>query len=286
MQSLQFLIDTLTKGRNLHISILDTNGILNTPLKKIDFKNVIHSKSFCDVAKSTEKGYRLCMHCKKIANNKAIKEQKSFCGHCAYGLFEASMPVIIGDTVIAVVYVGNAITDIDFTKRKIDRACHHTNVNSQKLYEQLKECEYIDHTTELMGIAEIVCDYIKMLYRIEPKASTRLHWLVAAIKQHAEQTFCFNPTLNELSILYHKNEKYIGRLFKKETGISFHQYCLLLRLQKAESLLLKTSDKIIDIALECGFDNVSYFNRAFKTQYGMSPRAYIIAKKKNGKYHS
>ena len=49
MQNLQVLIDMLTKGRKLHISILDLNGILNTPSTRICFENVIHSKKFCDM---------------------------------------------------------------------------------------------------------------------------------------------------------------------------------------------------------------------------------------------
>lgn len=71
----------------------------------------------------------------------------------------------------------------------------------------------------------------------------------------------------------------MGRLFIKEMHMSFHEYCLLLKLQKAEALLLGTKDKIIDIALACGFDNISYFNRTFKKQYGMSPSEYIISKR-------
>ena len=88
-----------------------------------------------------------------------------------------------------------------------------------------------------------------------------------------------NPTLKDLSIVSHKNEKYMGRLFIKEMHMSFHEYCLLLKLQKAEALLFGTKDKIIDIALACGFDNISYFNRTFKKQYGMSPSEYIISKR-------
>ena len=80
MQNLQFLIDMLTRGRKLHISILDLNGILNTPTTKIAFENVIHSKKFCDIAKSTEKGYRACLHCKNLANTKATTSKKAFCG--------------------------------------------------------------------------------------------------------------------------------------------------------------------------------------------------------------
>ena len=279
MQKLQFLIDMLTKERKIHISILDLSGILNTQSTKIAFRNVIHSKTFCDIAKSTEKGYRSCLHCKNLANTKAVSSKKPFYGHCLYGIYEAAMPVIIGDTVSAIVYVGNAIVDIDHTKTRIEKTCRYTHVDKQKLHEQIEKCEHVDHINELVGISEIVCDYIKMLYQTESKESSQLHWLVSALKQHADQTYCFNPTLKELSVLYRKNEKYMGRLFIKEMHMSFHKYCLLLKLQKAEALLSGTNDKIIDIALECGFDNISYFNRAFKKQYGMSPSEYIISKR-------
>ena len=278
MQNLQFLIDSLTKGRKLHISILDTSGILTSPSRKLEFKNLIHSKEFCNIAKSTKKGYAFCLYCKKLANTKAIISKKAFCGHCLYGICEASVPVIIGERVAAIVYVGNAIVDIDHTKIRIEKTCHYTHVDKQKLYEQIEACEHIDHINELLGISEIVCDYIKMLYQTEPKESSQLHWLVSALKQHADQTYCFNPTLKELSVIYHKNEKYIGRLFKNEMYASFHEYCLLLKLQKAEALLLKTTDKIINIALECGFENISYFNRTFKKQYGVSPMEYRVSK--------
>ena len=279
MQNLQVLIDMLTKGRKLHISILDLNGILNTPSTRICFENVIHSKKICDIAKSTEKGYRACLHCKSLANAKAITLKKPFCGHCIYGIYEAVMPVIIGEKVVAIVYVGNAIVDIDHTQSRIKKVCQRTGVDRKMLSEQTQNCEFSNTPDEFLRIAEIVCDYITMLYIKEPKVSTSMHWLVFALKQHADCMYCFNPTLKDLSAIYHKNEKYMGRLFKNEMQISFHEYCLLLKLKKAESLLLGTTDKILDIALECGFDNISYFNKAFKKRYGMSPSEYIISKK-------
>ena len=279
MQNLQFLIDMLTKGRKLHISVLDLSGILDTPSTKIIFANTIHSKKFCDIAKSTEKGFHSCLYCKKLANTKAITSKKPFYGHCIYGIYEAAMPVIIGEKVVAIVYVGNAIVDIDHTKSRIKKVCQRTGVDRKMLYEQTQNCEFSNTPDEFLRIAEIVSDYIKILYVKEPKTSASMHWLVSALKQYAERMCCSNPTLKDLSVVYHKNEKYMGRLFKNEMHMSFHEYCLLLKLQKAEALLLGTKDKIIDIALECGFDNISYFNRTFKKQYGMSPNEYIISKR-------
>ena len=276
MKDLQVLLNLLTKARKLHISILDISGILNTTATKITFDNSIHSKEFCNIAKSTEKGYRLCLYCKKLANTKATIQKKPFCGHCAYGIYEVAVPVIINGAVAAIIYVGNAVIDSEYTKNRIERVCSYTKVDSSILCEQMSECEQISDNDELFNIAEIICDYIKMLYNTKAKTLNQMHWLVSAIREYAQRNYCFNHTLKDLSVIYCKSEKYMGRLFKSEMKMSYHEYCLLLKLQKAEKML-NSSSKIIDVALECGFNNISYFNRAFKRQYGMSPSQYIIS---------
>ena len=143
MKSLQFFIDMLSKNRKLHISILDVTGILNTPSRKLELENIIHSKDFCKTAKSTERGMRLCLYCKKLANTKAVTEKKAFSGHCPYGLFEAAVPVVIGGAVCAVIYVGNAIIDKEKTSARIERSCRYTKVNKDRLYELTGESEEI-----------------------------------------------------------------------------------------------------------------------------------------------
>ncbi len=283
MQSLQVLIDILTKGRKLHINIMDVNGVLNTSSTNLRFENIIHSKKFCCIAKSTDKGYRLCMYCKKKANAKALTEKQVFGCHCLFGIFEITVPVILNETVVAIIFVGNAVIDAEESKKRIDKICRYTGVDRQQLYEQLDECEHIHDTDELLQIAEIISDYLKMLYTTAPKATHSMHWLVDALKQYADCSYFLNPTLKEVSIIYSKNEKYLGRLFKKEMHLSFHEYCLNLKLNKAKDLLLTTTNKIIDISLECGFDNISYFNRTFKKHFGMSPREYVASEKNNFK---
>ena len=281
MQNLQTLIGQLEKGRKLHISILDFSGILNTPLTKIEFKNVIHSKKFCDIAKSTPRGYRACMRSKRLANTKAITDGMPFGGQCIYGLYEAAVPVVMDKTVMAVVYAGNAVIDEKRTEDRIKKTCRHTGVSEKELCEQLNQCEYTDSMEELAQAAEIVSDYLKMLYSNAPKTKSELHWLVALMKHYADESFCSNICLKELAITYQKNEKYMGQLFKKEMGICFHQYCNGLRLQKAEKLLLHSDEKIIDISLDCGFNNISYFNRLFQKKYGVSPTEYRTGQKKS-----
>ena len=77
MQNLQVMIDQLTKERHLHISILDLTGILNNTMTEISFKNVIHSKRFCDIAKQTKVTVPVCVV-------KCLPIQKRFMKKCRF----------------------------------------------------------------------------------------------------------------------------------------------------------------------------------------------------------
>jgi AraC-like DNA-binding protein len=62
-----------------------------------------------------------------------------------------------------------------------------------------------------------------------------------------------------------------------EAGASFTERVTELRLQKACAMLSDVRHdrmKVIEIALACGFDNVSYFNRCFRGRFGASPTQY------------
>ena len=62
------------------------------------------------------------------------------------------------------------------------------------------------------------------------------------------------------------------RWFKKMTGQRFTAFLNEYRLNAAAEALRTTEDTVLSISEQCGFDNLSYFNRAFKTRYLMTPR--------------
>lgn len=67
------------------------------------------------------------------------------------------------------------------------------------------------------------------------------------------------------------SERYVNRLLF-ETGASFGTRLLELRLQKALQLLAaSTPRRVGDIALDCGFNDLSYFNRCFRRRFGLTP---------------
>lgn len=63
------------------------------------------------------------------------------------------------------------------------------------------------------------------------------------------------------------------RTFQLVTGVTPHQFILRARLREA-ALRLAEPERVLDIALDCGFGDLSNFNRSFRAEFGVSPRVF------------
>ena len=64
------------------------------------------------------------------------------------------------------------------------------------------------------------------------------------------------------------------RTFEGLTGVTPHQYLRRARLRHAAVQLATGDARIVDVAFDCGFGDISSFNRAFRTEFGVSPKRY------------
>ena len=64
------------------------------------------------------------------------------------------------------------------------------------------------------------------------------------------------------------------RTFRNVVGAPPYQFILRTRLQNAAIQLRRSSQPVLDIALDAGFADLSTFNRRFRTVMGMTPTAY------------
>ena len=100
------------------------------------------------------------------------------------------------------------------------------------------------------------------------------HWAIESIQNYILEFYNRDLKLPQLAKLYFLNPDYLCRLFRKETGQSFSEYVNRIRINEAKKMLELTSEDVMSIALQVGFRNVTYFNRQFKMQTGLSPREY------------
>ncbi len=107
----------------------------------------------------------------------------------------------------------------------------------------------------------------------EPKeyASPFSPELLIYISNHFKE----NLTIRTLSSKFGYSQNYLSKTFQKTFGISFGKYLTMLRLREVLSLLQKGKKGISWCALECGFGSVRSFYRAFKEEFGCSPKEYL-----------
>jgi AraC-like DNA-binding protein len=81
-------------------------------------------------------------------------------------------------------------------------------------------------------------------------------------------------TLNALAREAGLSTFHFLRTFERVTGVTPHQYVVRSRLRAAAAAVAGSKARVIDVALDSGFGDVSNFNRAFRAEFGVSPRLY------------
>lgn len=83
-----------------------------------------------------------------------------------------------------------------------------------------------------------------------------------------------NPNFSQKSLanMLHISPNYLSGLFTKETGKSFKEHLIAIRMQNAQRLLLTTDKKILEVAQLSGYTDQHYFSYGFKKYFGKSPR--------------
>lgn len=276
---LQNILDLFCSDSNIQIHIQGISPGFYAKELDVSSKYKMHFKRFCDIAKSTAMGFDLCLRCKMYSNHKAVYGKKPFFGHCPFGLFEYVRPVEIFGDVICILYIGNMLYDRRESFFRIKKASRLTGVDETKLINELKYAENITDASKYIKIAEIIESYIRLLYEkitsspdyVKPSYTSSKLW---EILDYVNYNYTKNITLKQLSKLFFINEKYLGKLLKTHYKMSFHEYLNNLRLNAAENLLKTTSKTIIEIAFDCGYHSVNYFNRRFYKKYNVTPTEY------------
>jgi AraC-like DNA-binding protein len=81
-------------------------------------------------------------------------------------------------------------------------------------------------------------------------------------------------SLKEVAACVHLSPCHFCTVFKEQTGLTFSQYRMRQRLEKARSLLRDPARRVSDVAFEAGFGSIPHFNRAFRRWFGCSPSQY------------
>ena len=94
------------------------------------------------------------------------------------------------------------------------------------------------------------------------------------VMEDMEDNYAEKISVSDIAQIAGFSESHFMRYFKETMGTSFINYLKDYRLTMAARLLQSSDSSVLNIAAEVGFDNLSYFNRAFKEKFGVTPLKY------------
>jgi len=149
----------------------------------------------------------------------------------------------------------------------------------QKMLQTRDETEFGSSTLSLTYLVEFLV-YLNRAYFATPDAirqditeNEKINQVLAYINTHLSEDL----SLDRLSQALFVSKSHLNRSFKDFTGLTLYQYIIKKRLVVARNMLLE-GEPVMNACMRCGFSDYSNFLKAFKREFGRSPRDFMVRK--------
>ena len=106
--------------------------------------------------------------------------------------------------------------------------------------------------------------------QVRSPSQIRLQQMLAFIRRHYSEPI----TLGDIADAANISQSEAARCFKKNLDVTPFNYLILYRLEVAKAMLQSSETSITEIAMQCGFESVSYFDRVFRKYYWLTPKEF------------
>jgi AraC-like DNA-binding protein len=146
--------------------------------------------------------------------------------------------------------------------------------------EKFKKTAKLPYFEQFISILEIFklladCDDFTLLHTEIPKNlyNKKEEERLSKVYNYIENNYSQRISLNDISQLTHLSTAAFCRYFKKMTRLSFTEFLNNYRINQAK-LMLMNHKNVTEACFDCGFENLSYFNRTFKKVTGENPSSF------------
>lgn len=110
--------------------------------------------------------------------------------------------------------------------------------------------------------------------RYKPMKGNENQQRISKVFLYVEKEFQASITLKKAASIINLSESAFCKFFKRVSGKTFSDYTNEIRIAHACKLLIETDKSIGEIAFQCGFESLTYFNRVFLRKKNMKPSIY------------
>jgi len=147
-----------------------------------------------------------------------------------------------------------------------------SNINESDI--SMKIITLVEKAYDIDSLITISYKLIDQIINLLEKENISINQYVRYASNYIISNIDQKLTLEIVSSQMSISAKYLSKLFKKELNISFKDYLINKRIEKAKKLLRYTDKSLNDISLEIGIQNVNNFIAFFKTYTDKTPNRY------------
>ena len=267
MLTLEKLLDDFYRMSGVGVAVIDKQ--FHTVL----MESGRGGESFCTAIHKSPTCLKKCLQSDKEAFHIIEKSREMYIYTCPFGLTEVMVPIFDDRSVIAYFFLVMGLGKRENRAFPVRRAMEFSKeLRREKLQEMAENLPWNDGNIweTYFHLLTVMAAYIGKNGLIRESHQS----LGEIIKSYVDKNIDRKITLAELSKKLHRSIVTLTECFRKEFGVSIMQYVFQRRMEAARQMLVEDKLSIGEIAYSCGFQDIEYFSRCFKREFGKPPSVW------------
>lgn len=238
----------------------------------------------CGAILSRPDAQRLCIADSAAHASLAARQRRTIRYVCHMGLREYIIPIMVDDELVAFLLTGQFLDHAPSAagwRLVLHRLQELGLVPSRRAAGQLRKA-YLrmkvippESQKDLVSLLEIFATHTAVTHaRIMGLQQDPQERVATKAMRFIRQRFPGDIDIDDVADAAGASRRTIVRIMRKRTGQSVMDHVRRLRIDHACRQLHRTDDKIVDVAMKCGFISVPTFNRVFRKLKGVTPRQW------------